>query len=237
MSRKIKRNLSASVLARLLQRAREGGDDYQVLLSAFACERFLYRLSAGSSRDRFILKGAMLLRVWSENPYRSTRDLDLLRRGHGDADAICEDIAAICSSAVESDGMEFDPSSRRHEAIRAEDEYGDRNSRIKDFFDLRYLALRFPFERKVLVQAVRQTFSRRKTPVPAEPLGLTAAYWQNPSRPAQVSAFARRAGLVVSPEEGAEILAVLRPFLLPVLADARTERAGEDRWPPGGPWA
>ena len=38
---------------------------------------------------------------------------------------------------------------------------GDRNSRIKDFFDLQYLARRFAFDRAPLVEATRKTFSRR----------------------------------------------------------------------------
>jgi len=49
------RNLSASVLARLLSRAKETGDDYQNLITAFLCERFLYRLGSSVVRDRFAL--------------------------------------------------------------------------------------------------------------------------------------------------------------------------------------
>jgi hypothetical protein len=56
-------NLSASVAARLLNRAKQSGDDYQTLLTAYCLERFLYRLGAGDRRDRFVLKGAMLLAV------------------------------------------------------------------------------------------------------------------------------------------------------------------------------
>jgi hypothetical protein len=44
MSLKEIRNLSASVLAHLLIRAKQTGDDYQNLITAFLCERFLYRL-------------------------------------------------------------------------------------------------------------------------------------------------------------------------------------------------
>jgi hypothetical protein len=38
---------------------------------------------------------------------------------------------------------------------------GDRNSRIKDFFDLRHLANRFEFDRATLVESARRTFERR----------------------------------------------------------------------------
>ena len=67
------RNLPASVLARLSNRARQTGEDYQVLLNAFVCERFLHRLGASQAADRFVLKGAMLLRMWEARPYRATR--------------------------------------------------------------------------------------------------------------------------------------------------------------------
>jgi hypothetical protein len=66
----------------------------------------------------------MLLRIWSEHPYRTTRDLDFLRRGDDSAAAIREDIQAICRTAVEHDGLVFDEDSIEMEPIRAEDEYG-----------------------------------------------------------------------------------------------------------------
>jgi len=54
-----KGNLPASVAARLLNRAKQTGDVYQVLLTSFCFERFLYRLGKSEVRERFVLKGAM----------------------------------------------------------------------------------------------------------------------------------------------------------------------------------
>jgi hypothetical protein len=53
-----KTNLAASVAARLLNLARQTGDDYQTLLTSYCLERFLYRLAVSDRRDRFVLKGA-----------------------------------------------------------------------------------------------------------------------------------------------------------------------------------
>ena len=117
------RNLSASVAARLLNRAKQTGDVYQTLLTSFCFERFLYRLGVSDVRERFVLKGAMLLRLWSDQPYRATRDLDLLRKGDGSFESIRRDVWAICTTKVEPDAVVFDPDSIRIEAIRAEDEY------------------------------------------------------------------------------------------------------------------
>jgi hypothetical protein len=57
MSAKDIRNLPSSVLARLLNLAKQTGDNYQVLLAKFVSERFLYRLGKSALRDRFVLKG------------------------------------------------------------------------------------------------------------------------------------------------------------------------------------
>lgn len=91
--------------------------------TAYAFERFLYRLGVSELGDRFILKGAMLLRVWSDRPYRATRDLDLSRRGEGSAGAIRADLVEVCSLVVEPDGIVCDTSDMRLEPIRAEDEH------------------------------------------------------------------------------------------------------------------
>jgi hypothetical protein len=123
MSAKDIRNIPASVLARLFNLEQKTGNDYQVLLAKFASERFLYRLGNSALRERFVLKGAMLLRIWSANPYRATRDLGLLRRGEGGLEAIRKDVEAICAVKVHPDGIEFDKKSIRLEAIRPEDEY------------------------------------------------------------------------------------------------------------------
>jgi hypothetical protein len=115
---------------------------------------------------------------------------------------------------------------------------GDRNSRIKDFFDLHHLASHFEFDRVTLTEAVRRTFERRRTPIPnEEPIGLTPAYWENPSRPAQVKAFVRRAGLTaaIEPDMG-ELVRLLGAFLLPILVDLRRGAGYEGIWMAGGPW-
>ncbi len=117
------RDIAASVAARLLDKAKRTGDDFQILLTAYAFERFLYRLGISDPRDRLVLKGAMLLRLWSDQPYRATRDLDLLRRGDPSCDAVRDDLEAVCTAAAEPDGVEFDAGSIRTDLIRAEQEY------------------------------------------------------------------------------------------------------------------
>ncbi len=114
---------------------------------------------------------------------------------------------------------------------------GDRNSRIKDFFDLHLLATRFEFDRATLTEAIRRTFARRGTLIPsAPPIALTAAYWENPSRPVQVrpSLGARDSPSPTVP--AGEFVRLLGTFLLPILDDLARSQQSEGTWPSGGPW-
>jgi len=75
MAREIK-NIGASVRARLLQHAKANGQTFELVLTRFALERLLFRLSRSRHADRFVLKGAMLMMSWFDDPHRNTRDLD-----------------------------------------------------------------------------------------------------------------------------------------------------------------
>lgn len=55
-----KGNTGASVRQRLLNLAHARGQPMDLLLTRYALERLLHRLSLSSHRERFVLKGAML---------------------------------------------------------------------------------------------------------------------------------------------------------------------------------
>jgi predicted nucleotidyltransferase component of viral defense system len=69
------------VRARLLNRARETGQDFNLILIRYALERLLYRLSISAYTDQFLLKGALLFDLWFDIPHRPTRDADFLGLG------------------------------------------------------------------------------------------------------------------------------------------------------------
>lgn len=123
MAREPLKNVGASVRARLLQRSRDERTDFQVLLTRYALERLLYRLSRSAHRNRFILKGAMLFVTWLETPFRPTRDLDLLGYGENTPEAIRDTFRAICTEPVEDDGVVFDVDRLEAEPIREDLEY------------------------------------------------------------------------------------------------------------------
>jgi len=117
------KNVSASVRQRLLNLAREAGEDYQHILLRYAIERLLYRLACSPHRDRFILKGAVLFSLWSDSPHRATRDLDLAGRGDNSVRGLEECFQEICATPVEDDGMVFRPETVRGSEIRRDEEY------------------------------------------------------------------------------------------------------------------
>ncbi|MDD2735326.1 MAG: hypothetical protein PHF56_15420 [Desulfuromonadaceae bacterium] len=57
-------NVAASVHQRLLDQARSKRVDFNLLLTRYGLERFLYRLGQSEYRERFVLKGAMLFPLW-----------------------------------------------------------------------------------------------------------------------------------------------------------------------------
>jgi hypothetical protein len=65
MTKKPVSNVAASVRQRLLNLRDKTGKDFNALLTHFAIERFLYRLSQSPLAVRFVLKDAILFRVWS----------------------------------------------------------------------------------------------------------------------------------------------------------------------------
>lgn len=117
------RNMAASVRQRLLNLARERHEEFQLVLIRFALERLLYRLSRSKHRDSFALKGAMLFQLWSDQPHRPTRDLDLLAHGEISIARFEELFREIVCFPVEDDGLTFDPDSVRGDVIKEDQEY------------------------------------------------------------------------------------------------------------------
>lgn len=110
--------LAQSVKQRLMNRARQRGEDFNVLLTRYAIERFLYRLTQTPHAARFTLKGATLFAIWADKPHRPTVDVDLLGAGEPNADALRKIFQEVCEAEVERDGMRFDAASVSVAAIR-----------------------------------------------------------------------------------------------------------------------
>jgi len=304
MSPKRIKNVAASVRQRLLNYAHERGEEFGLVLSRYAAERFLYRLTQSEHRDRFVLKGALLFLIWEGELHRMTRDLDLLGYGESEIASLEQAVRDICHTEVPEDGMRFLADTVRGRRIREDQEYegirimvearlgtarvplqidvgfgdiitppaeretyptildmeapeprvypretvlaekfqamvqlGIANSRMKDFYDVWFLARSFAFEGKRLAEAVRQTFERRRTSVPVEPpLALTRAFAEHPAKSQQWAAFLRKGRLEADAVTLEEIVAFIAPFLIEPAIALATQKTFEMDWPPGGPW-
>lgn len=116
-------NVSASVHQRLLNKARESEAPFNELLQYYAMERFLYRLSQSEYVDRFILKGALLFRVWMVPDTRATRDIDFLAYVDNSVDGLITIAHNILSVEVAEDGLVFDPGSVEAQRIKKDADY------------------------------------------------------------------------------------------------------------------
>lgn len=303
MAREIK-NVAASIRARLLELARRSGRDFQLVLTNYALERLLYRLSVSPHRDRFVLKGALLFTVWLEDPFRPTRDLDLLGHGDAEAAAIAAVFQEILSQTVPEDGLVFDVGGLEATIIREDARYGGiriettallerarvpvrvdvgfgdaitprpdeidyptlldapaphlraypretvvaekleaivslgfTNSRMKDFYDLAMIARHFELEGQVLVAAVKATFERRRTEIPATiPDGLSDDFVSMAESQTRWQGFLARDRLAMNAPDFGRTVEEIRRFSLPILAAANGSKSVPGYWPAGGPW-
>lgn len=296
------RNIAQSVRDRLLHRSRKTGENYQALLTRYALERLLYRLSTSDLVDLFILKGAYAFLIWHGEPHRPTKDIDLL--GYGSAEALASVFRTLCAVEEVGDGVTFDASTVRSEETRDRANYdgmrirldaymgsariplqidvgfgdavtppperatfptlledmdaprircypretviaekvhaittlGITNTRMKDFYDVDYLARHFAYQGAVLANALKSTFARRDTPLPdTPPVALTTAFADDREAQQQWQAFGKRLQLKDHEADLGVLVHRLQRFIGPLLRAADDDTIPE-RWEPGGPW-
>lgn len=116
------RNVAASVRARLLNRARDTKQDFNLVLTRYAIERLLYRISISPHADQFLLKGALLFDLWFDIPHRPTRDADFLGLGSSELPNIESVFREICTLETH-DGVAFQSDSVHASEIRKDASY------------------------------------------------------------------------------------------------------------------
>jgi len=239
------KNIPASILARLRNRADELNRPYSEALQYYAMERFLYRLSKTKFANKFILKGGLLFYAWYLPLRRPTRDIDFRGYVSGDRLTLMKIVNEVIGVPAPEDGLVFDPQSvvvsetqlaADYQGIRVKltallsrtripiqidigfsDEltskaetieypiilsdlrpvrmkgypkesvvaekfhamiqFGDVNSRLKDFYDLWLMSLAFEFNGASLQKALKTTFKNRGKDLPVErPISLTVEF-------------------------------------------------------------
>lgn len=250
------KDIAASVRQRLLNLARAEGQLFDVVLVAFGLERLVYRLSVSEYRDRFVLKGGMLVTLWTTDTGRFTRDIDFLAFGSDEEaelktafshilaidgdDGLVYDIESLTAVAIREDkiygGMRlrtearlgntripitvdlgfgdaladpqfeieygslldfpaasiraYSPATVIAEKFQAVVALGLANSRMKDLYDLWTLPKSIDIDMGDLAAAIRGTFARRGTIVPAScPVGLSEEFSIDPAKMTQWQAY------------------------------------------------
>jgi hypothetical protein len=117
------KNIAASVRARLANHAAQTQRPYQEVLQYYAMERLLYRLSESKHGRAFILKGALMLRVWGAGATRPTKDVDLLGHTSNTLEHVSRVFTEVCTTDVDPDGMVYDPQSVAATVITKDAEY------------------------------------------------------------------------------------------------------------------
>ena len=128
----------------------------------------------------------------------------------------------------------YRPETSIAEKLHAMVTLGSKNSRMRDFFDVRALAAREAFDGPTMARAIRTTFELRRVTIQAIPLALTPAFANVEGKRDQWNGFLRKNGL--SPVDFEAVIGDVGEFLLPILANLSAGRAFEMSWPPGGLW-
>jgi len=111
------------------------------------------------------------------------------------------------------------------------------NSRMKDYFDIWMLSRNFTIEADVLREAIKQTFSKRRTELPqSEPVAFSEDFFSNESKQNQWKGFIRKQRRLDSVPNLSEIIDVLRTFLLPIVFEIDTDILTVKTWSPEHGW-
>lgn len=222
---------SASILARLKNKAKEEGIAFQQLLNLFFQEEFIRRLARSDYREKLILKGGFLLYSISDFTTRPTVDADYLLKNHSnELDSVDQLVRSILEKKSQNEFMEIEI--RSIEPISEMKEYNgirvnligymgktktpfsidfgvgdtivpaaltrtlpvlldgfekptiltyslestisekfdaiirfmESTGRMKDFYDIYYLATSFEFDGRKIQEAIYETLSKRRTP-------------------------------------------------------------------------
>jgi len=113
-----------------------------------------------------------------------------------------------------------------------------RNSRMKDFYDIWFMANTWTFEMATLRDAISASFERRGVGIPRDvPFALTEEFLSDPQKTQQWNAFVSRlypGGALPSLEE---VGVLLRAFLLPCILSISTAETTAHRWTPSLHWS
>lgn len=113
-----------------------------------------------------------------------------------------------------------------------------RNSRMKDFYDIWFIANTWTFDMASLRNAILASFERRGSTIPTEvPFALTDAFLKDSQKTQQWSAFVNRLNPGEKTPSLEEVGSALRAFLLPCIASDSPTKPDILSWTPNHGWS
>ncbi|HEX5234512.1 MAG TPA: nucleotidyl transferase AbiEii/AbiGii toxin family protein [Silvibacterium sp.] len=112
-----------------------------------------------------------------------------------------------------------------------------RNSRMKDFYDIWFMASTWTFDMASLRKAILASFERRGTVIPKGiPFALTKEFLNDSQKKQQWAAFVNRLSSGDKAPSFEDVGSMLRTFLLPCISGGSTTQAGVRSWTPDRQW-
>jgi len=127
------KNMADSVRARLLNLAKKEDINFNQILLLYMQERLLYRLSISKYKDKFFLKGGVLILSLTNFKTRPTKDLDFLARNISNDPEQIKNIFKEISEIKCNDGVSFNSESITVEKITEGAEYEGIRLKIESF--------------------------------------------------------------------------------------------------------
>lgn len=252
-------DITASVLARLKNKAKESGRSYQLCLQLFCQEEFLRRLEKSKYSDNLVLKGGLFIYSITNFDSRVTVDVDfLLKKIPSTPEQLQPVVEEIISTPTGNDFIIFEIQNiapiavaKKYAGIRASivarirntktpfsidfgvgdvivpkqekrkiptqlDDFAapivntyslettiaekidailslmEFSSRMKDYYDIYYLANKFDFDGTTLTEALRKTFKNREHTFTAEQFAQVMAFDGDETIQKKWKAFVRK---------------------------------------------
>ena len=110
------------------------------------------------------------------------------------------------------------------------------NSRMKDFYDVWWLANHFDFDGPLLARAIRETFHWRQTPIALDAVAFSDRFTKDDTKQGQWQAFIQRLRPEDAPGTLPEVVETIAALILPVFKALIEQEQLDQSWPPGGPW-
>lgn len=288
-------DIAASVLARLKNKAKESGRNYQLCLQLFCQEEFLRRLEKSKYVENLVLKGGLFLYSLTDFDSRVTVDVDFLLRQIPNTPeqlkgileeiiavqtgndfitfeikdvapiAVVKKYAGIGASIVARIkntrtpfGIDFGvgdvivPKQERRkiptqldgfvaptintysiettvaEKIDAILSLMEFSSRMKDYYDIYYLANKFDFDGNVLTKALRKTFANREHKFTLEQFEQVMGFGDDVAMQKKWKAFVRK--IDTKTDDYGTVLKTIKAFLTKPFTAAVVGKEFNEKW-------